>query len=88
MKKWILLAGFLLLVLFGSLWILSSETGENPYTHSHTKAVCDNGNYCQDYEIYCRKTNIINITPITGAAIQFSETWQDPRSVELRNKLC
>lgn len=58
------------------------------YTHSHTKAFCTNTNFCQDYEIYCKNSEVISMSPITGAAVQFSKNWQDPRSEEIRNKFC
>jgi len=49
------------------------------YTNSHTKAICNSENFCQDYEIFCEKEEVIKMFPITGAAIQFPETWKDPR---------
>lgn len=53
---------------------LSSES-EN----SLTKAICDENNYCEDYEIVCKGNEIIGLNP-TGFAVQFSEKWEDPRS--------
>ena len=58
------------------------------YTHSLTKAICNSENFCQDYEIFCEKEEVIKMSPITGAAIQFSETWQDQRDEEMRSKFC
>ena len=58
------------------------------YTHSHTKAICDDQNLCQDYEIFCENNKIVKMTPITGAVVQFSEDWQDPRSAEIRSDFC
>lgn len=55
--------------------------------NSLTKAICDNKNYCEDYEILCKGEEVIKLTP-TGAAIQFSEDWKDPRSQEEREILC
>ena len=88
MEKWFILVGILLSILMGSLLILSSETDKNPYTHSYTKAICNSENYCQDYEIFCKNRNIVSISPITGASIQLPENWEDPRSAEVKNKLC
>ncbi len=59
-----------------------------PYTHSHTKAICDSKNLCQDYEIFCKKEHVIEISPITGAAIQFPTSWKDPRTEETRSEFC
>ena len=56
--------------------------------YSWTKAICDKNNYCQDYEIVCKDTNLISKTPITGAAVQFSENWQDPRDKETIESFC
>lgn len=58
------------------------------YTHSHTKAICDEQNLCQDYEIFCKNQEIIGMSPITGAVVQFPENWQDPRDDKIKNSLC
>jgi hypothetical protein len=55
--------------------------------NSLTKAICDNTKYCEDYEIICRGKDIVKITP-TGAAIQFSEEWKDPRPRKEIELLC
>ena len=47
--------------------------------NSLTKAICNENNYCEDYEIVCTGKEIVGLNP-TGAAIQFSEDWRDPRS--------
>jgi hypothetical protein len=57
--------------------------GENLFT----KAICDNKNYCEDYEILCKGKEVIKLTP-TGAAIQFPEDWKDPRHKEEIELLC
>ncbi len=81
-----------MLLLAGFLTITSSNQ-ENyveiqGYTHSSTKAICTEDNFCQDYEIFCENSEVISIAPITGAVVQFSEDWQDPRPNEIRNKFC
>ena len=58
------------------------------YTHSQTKAFCTSENFCQDYQIFCKNQELVSMSPITGAAVQFSSTWQDPRSSEIRNRDC
>ena len=92
MEKWIVLGLALLLVLAGILTFISSDLGNYiivpQYTSSHTKAICNSENYCQDYEIFCKNQEIISISPITGAAIQFSENWEDPRDEEIIDKFC
>ena len=80
------------LVLVGIIVIAASgsdlESPENLlYTHSLTKAICNSENFCQDYEIFCEKEEVIKMSP-TGAAIQFSEIWKDPRGEEIRSRLC
>ena len=57
-------------------------------TSSFTKAICTEKNFCQDYEIFCNETEIIRISPITGAVVQFSPSWEDPRSEEMINRMC
>ncbi|MBD3247389.1 hypothetical protein GF378_02100 [Candidatus Pacearchaeota archaeon] len=57
-----------------------SNSSQYPLDYrTYTKAVCDENNYCQDYEITCKNKQVINISPITGANIQHSENWEDPR---------
>jgi len=57
-------------------------------TSSFTKAICTEKNFCQDYEVFCKEEEIIRMSPITGAAVQFSPQWEDPRSEEFINKFC
>lgn len=81
-----------MLILAGYLIIISSSSGNYiaipKYTHSHTKAICNSENFCQDYEIFCQNQEVIGMSPITGAAIQFPENWEDPRNDKIKNSLC
>ncbi len=92
MKKYIILGLVLLLLLAGFLTLISSSPGNYittpQYTNSHTKAICNEQNLCQDYEIFCEDKDIVYMLPITGAVVQFSEDWQDPRDKEIRNDFC
>ncbi len=56
--------------------------------YSFTKAVCNSTNYCQDYEIVCNNGEIIKMSPISGAVVQFSKNWKDPRNIKQRSILC
>jgi len=92
MKKIIILLLLTLVILIG---ILAFSTAQSNYvkiiphyTHSYTKAICNSENFCQDYEIFCKNQEIIEINPITGASVQFPENWQDPRDEETINSLC
>ena len=92
MKKILLIGLVLMLILAGFLTIISSSSGNYirvlQYTHSHTKAICDEQNLCQDYEIFCENKDVIYIIPITGAVVQFAEDWQDPRNPEIKKGFC
>lgn len=68
-----------------SLSQITSQTSTNYY--SYTKAICDDSNYCEDYEITCQNEEVIKINP-TGAAVKFSDDWQDPRDKEIIEKIC
>ncbi len=46
---------------------------------SYTMALCDDGNFCQDYEISCKDNEIVSSTPLTGAFVQHDESWVDFR---------
>lgn len=68
----------LILILVMSFTIVSSKGNYvriQAYTNSHTKAIC---NY----------QKVIKMNPITGAAVQFSVDWKDPRDEKDREKLC
>ena len=77
----------MLVIIVTITFISSNLRNEQTYTHSFTKAICTENNYCADYEIFCKGNNILRMTP-TGAAIQFSGDWEDPRDEESRNKFC
>ena len=78
----------LLLILATLITFLLTNSEDYLDYYSHTKAICNETNYCQDYQISCDEERAIMITPITGAAIQNSEDWTDPRNESIRNKLC
>jgi len=61
---------------------------ENTNLHAWTKAICDKDNFCQDYTIECDGRTPTKISPITGAAVQFDNLWQDPRDADQRERLC
>ena len=91
MKKEIIPIMILLLILVGAISILSFNLTEEDAvieTNSYTKAICDENNYCQDYVVSCNRNKVLSMNPITGAVVQFSEGWQDPRDEETRNGFC
>ncbi len=93
MKKRLFFAGLLIflgLILLAFFINLSpkitGKTAEESY-RSFTKAIC-NESHCQDYEFMCKGENIISQTPITGAVIQISDDWIDPRNESEQKELC
>lgn len=95
MNKEKILMIILSLILIGILFILYTNFLQKNITgatiinqYSHTKAVCNETNYCQDYEIICKNGEVVSKNPITGAAIQNSADWKDPRSENQINRLC
>lgn len=84
-----LMGATLAIILFSSVFE-NNITGKavEDYYHTYTKAICNESNFCQDYEIICYGEEIKNITQITGAAVQHSADWKDPRDEETINKLC
>lgn len=75
----------ILLILIGNLFFLLSKnylTGKVIETnhYSYTKAICNETNYCQDYEIICQDKEVIAMTPITGANVQHLPNWKDSRN--------
>ena len=95
MEKEITIVSILLITLavalvFSSVNIIQSNITSSALveTHSHTKAVCNSTNYCQDYLIRCSGNRILSTNPITGAAVQFPDSWPDPRDQETINGFC
>ncbi len=81
MKKILVLTLILLLILIISAVILIAQSKESNLSYyTHTKAICNKTNYCQDYSVSCDEEKILMITPITGAVVQFPEAWKDPRN--------
>ena len=79
-----------LIFLVGTFILVQSytqKTPDNPYTHSYTKAICDTGNFCGDYEIFCKNEEFIEMK-FTGAAVQFPSEWKDPRDEETIKRNC
>lgn len=56
--------------------------------YTFTKAICDENNFCQDYEIACDGKILLKTTPIQGAVIQHERDWQDPRGEQLEENPC
>jgi hypothetical protein len=74
-----------------SLSISSTEANilqESVNLHAWTKAICNKDNFCQDYLIECNDQETLKITPIAGSMAQFDASWQDPRTLEQRERLC
>jgi len=44
----------------------------------YTTAICNNSNYCEDYEVECKGEEVVSLT-LTGSFIQQEEEWQDKR---------
>ncbi len=86
MKKTIIIISLLILLLaiflFSSRVLTGFAINNNLKTsdyYIHTKAICNSTNFCQDYEITCNGTEVLDKKPITGAVIQHQEDWKDPR---------
>jgi hypothetical protein len=62
---------------------------EPPEIYTYTKAICNESNYCQDHIIKCQGNKTIEISPITGAAVQFNpDKFKDPRDKRIIEKTC
>ncbi len=86
MKKTVILLSILMLTLASIIFLTAEQ--DPPYTHSWTKAICDENNHCQDHIIFCKGEKLVSTTPITGATVQLSKNWEDPRDEEIREKFC
>jgi len=82
----VLLAGALV---FSAIQIIqASQPKEIPSEYSYTKAICDENNVCQDHIVVCQGSQIVSTTPITGAVVQKSQNWKDPRDPRIINEFC
>lgn len=95
-KRLIILLITLIIVIAAVLLIVSLNTpltgrvieNQENNLYTYTKAICNDSNYCQDNEITCKGAEIISVSPISGAAVQFSPGWEDPRDPETIEKIC
>ena len=87
MKKILIFAMILLLILVALMTFLLASSEDYLDYSTHTKAICNETNYCQDYLISCKDDKMLITTPITGAFIQHSFDWQDPRD-KIDRELC
>jgi len=87
MKKLFISAIILLLILAALITFLLINPNNSLDYYSQTKAICNETNYCQDYQISCNEERAIMKSPITGAVIQHASEWEDPRN-ESEKELC
>lgn len=68
--------------LIGNVLLTGQITKNNQINqeYSYTKAICNESNFCQDYEITCKNKQVVSQFPITGAVIQHNANWKDPRN--------
>jgi len=69
------------------IYLIELKINPNSNDYEYTKAICDENNYCEDYEIVCENAKAIKIAP-TGAAVQYSETWKDARDEKVIKTIC
>ena len=75
-------------LIFSSFNIFQNVTGMAVInSYSYTKAICDENNYCEDYEINCYGNKVASMK-FTGAAVQNPFSWKDPRDKEAIEELC
>ncbi len=83
-----ILVGALVLIFLNQAFTGRVIETENENIYSYTKAICNDTNYCQDYEVICDGERVVKISPITGAVAQYSKNWKDPRDKEMIDRLC
>jgi len=59
-----------------------------PRVYTYTKAICNDSNHCQDYEIVCEGNITKSTNAITGRTVKFPKYWKDPRNKEEIERLC
>ena len=81
----ILLIGIGLFISLNNL-LFTGRIIEGQDFHLSTIAICNETNYCEDYEIECNGNKTTKITA-TGFSIQHNKDWGDPRG-EQKENLC
>jgi len=86
MKKIVMIISLIIFLIVIFLFSFKALTGfvinnnfETSDYYIHTKAICNSTNFCEDYEIICNGTEVLDKKPIAGAVIQHQENWKDPR---------
>lgn len=92
-KTGILVTGLIIILILLTTFLLALtapdfSSSDYPHVFSHTKAICSPANFCQDYEIFCENNKMSKMSPITGAAVQFSPAWKDLRDKESIKNIC
>ena len=88
-KKTIFAISLMFILIVSTIFLVSSFIeADTPEIYSYTKAICTESKFCQDYEISCKNTEVISISPIECAFAQFSSDWKDPRSQETISTFC
>ena len=87
-KLKIILILFIILLTSSLIIIFTNQTltGQTINSHyTHTIAICNQSNFCEDYNIECQDKKVITKIP-TGFVVQHDLDWQDPRGEN--NELC
>ena len=92
MNKIILILFSVLLIFLGILVVIFTRQGITGEVikdiESFTSAICNETNFCQDYEVTCQDGKFLNMIPISGAVTQYSPKWKDPRNNTNIENLC
>ena len=83
-----LMVAIILIIMIFQIITVTPTSLTEIQTKKFTKAICNETNFCQDYEITCERNKTIKINPLENASVQFSSEWQDPRNQKEINKLC
>lgn len=78
----------LIFFLFPKLGVTGETVKQELFSYSYTRAICNESNSCQDYEIVCNGEEIVSLNPITGAVIQHDSSWEDPRKNTSEKDYC
>ena len=90
MSKIIIISSTIFILIIISLFLFLPNNDSDNKTTGYsiwTKAIC-NATYCQDYEITCENDQMIGMEAITGAVMEISDDWSDPRTPKQINQLC
>lgn len=90
-KKMLILAIGMVIIILIAIQIRNITThtiNDVKKISSHTRTICNESNFCQGYIIKCIGNELVDMSPVSNAAMQYPEDWEDPREEISQEDYC